>query len=94
VPVLISSFRGRQTVGDVSYKPISRLALVSARPRAGLRAASELDSVMEFDLPGAILLASSSLPGRRAARELVADQIRAGLRQCSSCLDMSWSQTC
>jgi len=35
---------------------------------------------MEFGLSDAILLASSSLAGRRTARELVADQLRTGLR--------------
>jgi len=41
--------------------------------RAGLRPARELDSVMEVGLSHAILLASSSLAGRRPASELVAD---------------------
>ena len=50
---------------------------------------SELDSVMEFGLSGAIQLARSSLAGRRPVRELVADQLRIGLRPGSSYLDMS-----
>jgi len=47
----------------------SWIASWSARP------ASELDSVMEFSLSRAVLLASSSLAGGRAARELVADML-------------------
>jgi len=35
---------------------------------------------MEFDLSGAIQLASTSLAGRRQARELIAHQLRTGLR--------------
>jgi len=45
----------------------SWIASWSARP------ASELDSVMEFGLSRAVLLASSSLAGGIPARELVAD---------------------
>jgi len=47
----------------------------SLASRAGLRPTSELDSVMEFDLSGAMQLASSSLAGRRPVRELVADLV-------------------
>ena len=51
---------------------------------------SELDSVMEFGLSGAILLASSSLAGRRPVRELVTTyQLQTGLLPDSSYLDMS-----
>jgi len=50
-----------------------------AGSRAGLRAASELDSVMEFGLSSAIQLASSSLAGRDSSN-LVADRFAAGLR--------------
>jgi len=44
---------------------------------------------MEFGVSGAILLASSSLAGHRPARQLVADQLRTGLRPASSYLDTS-----
>ena len=40
------------------------------------RAASEMDSVMEFVLSRAILLASSSLAGRRQAREPARELVR------------------
>jgi len=43
---------------------------------------------MEFGLSGAILVASSSLAGRRPVRDLVADKLRTGLRPGSSYLDM------
>jgi len=50
---------------------------------------SELDSVMEFGLSGAIQLASRSLAGLRPARELVADMVSDLLQTGSSYLDMS-----
>ena len=55
--------------------------------RAGLRPASELDSVMEFGLSGAIQLASRSQTSSRL--ELVANQLRTGLRPGSTYLDIS-----
>ena len=60
-----------------------------AGSRSDMRPASELDSVMEFGLSGAIQLASTSLAGRRPAGRLVADKLRTGLRPGSSYLDMS-----
>jgi len=56
---------------------------------AGMRPASELDSVMEFGLSGASQRASSSLAGRGPDRELVADQLPASFRSGSSYFDMS-----
>ena len=57
---------------------------------------SELDSVMEFGLSCAILLASRSLAGLRPASELVADLVSdlfaAGLRPARELV--SWSATC
>jgi len=44
---------------------------------------------MEFGLSGAILLASSSLAGRRPARELVADLVSDLSQTGSNYLDMS-----
>ena len=44
---------------------------------------------MEFGLSRAIQLASSSLAGRRPARDLVVDELRTGLRPGSSCSNLS-----
>jgi len=49
------------------------LSSLLAGSRAGMRLASELDSIMEFGLSGTIQLASSLLAARRPAQELVAD---------------------
>jgi len=57
-----------------------------AGSRAGLRPASEMDSVMEFGILGAIQLASRGL---QPADELVADLILDLSQTGSSYLDMS-----
>ena len=70
------------------FRPNS-ITLSSSRAdsRAGLQSASELDSVMEFGLSGAIQLASSSRTSLSAGRccQPICDQVRA----ISTCRDSS-----
>ena len=47
--------------------------------------------MMEFGLSRTILLASTSLAGLQPARELVADQLRTGLRPGSSYVEIAWT---
>jgi len=54
--------------------------------RAGLRPASEMDSVMKFDPSGAIQLASRSTSSPELVADLVSDLSQTG----SSYLGMSW----
>ena len=78
--MLISGLLARQPTHDISQERPNSITLSSSqtssqvRLRAGLRPASELDSVMEFGLSVAIQLAS-----RSAGVDLVSDLSQTGL---------------